>query len=147
MGCWTTSESPKCHLLALAQALTLDSKTRDGVSSLLGGTNPPRRARVGQGPGSHRALLAVLLQPLGTSHAAANGSGNRNRLLWWGREPALHCSSSSPSCEGCSGSREQPGQAGGGLACVFHSKPLQLIAAYKAEQVCDILLFASGEQR
>lgn len=55
--------------------------------------------------------------------------------------------SAAPAARGVPGSRERPGQARGGLACVFHSKPLQLIAAYEAEQVCDILLFASGEQR
>lgn len=68
----TTSESPKRLPLTLAQALTLGSKTQAG-GLLLGSARRPRRARVGQGPGGPAALLLVLLQPLCTGDAAADG--------------------------------------------------------------------------
>lgn len=148
----TTSESPKCLPLTLAQAPTLDSKTHPSWWAPARQCPPTQEGTRGAGTRrargtSRRALAASVHQRCccrrvtGQKQAAVLQHGASAAPLQL--QPRVRAVFPAVGRRG-----ECPGSdyGAGGLARVFHSRLLQPIAAREAEQAFDILS-ASGEQR
>lgn len=108
---------------------------------------------MGQGPGGPGELLVVLLQPLCTSDAAADGSQDRNRLPCCSTEPALRRSGCSPGCERCSrpwgdgaSARGVTTERGVSLVCFIPDCSSRLLPVKPSKPLISSLLLESKDK-